>query len=90
MYKIYTFFLPVLLLLSLIHLVSCINIDTTLQDYIPRDVNIDRSSSPKNVLFGSFIGGRSLVKPMLDIAAILIERGHNVRINFFFLKEILT
>ncbi|CAI2176494.1 17349_t:CDS:2 [Funneliformis geosporum] len=33
---------------------------------------------PKNIMIGSFVGGRSHVKPMLDICAILIERGHNV------------
>ncbi|RIA85954.1 Glycosyltransferase Family 1 protein, partial [Glomus cerebriforme] len=33
---------------------------------------------PKNILIGSFAGGRSHVKPMLDIAEILIERGYNI------------
>ncbi|PKC56920.1 hypothetical protein RhiirA1_428832, partial [Rhizophagus irregularis] len=34
--------------------------------------------SPKNILVGSYVGGRSHLKPMLDVATILIERGHNV------------
>ncbi|PKY40268.1 UDP-Glycosyltransferase/glycogen phosphorylase [Rhizophagus irregularis] len=45
-------------------------------DYVPRSADIDRS--PKNILVGSFIGGRSHLKPMLDITTILSERGYNV------------
>ncbi|CAB4436801.1 unnamed protein product [Rhizophagus irregularis] len=45
-------------------------------DYVPRNIDIERS--PKNILVGSYAGGRSHLKPMLDVAAILIERGHNV------------
>lgn len=52
-----------------------IYVDATL-DYAPR--NIDIKCSPKNILVGSYVGGRSHLKPILDVAAILIERGHNV------------
>lgn len=51
-------------------------------DYVPRSADIDRS--PKNILVGSFIGGRSHLKPMLDITTILSERGYNVSISIFF------
>jgi hypothetical protein len=63
--------------------VFCVNVDTAAQNYISRGVDIDRSKIPKNILFGSLAGGRSHVKPMLDIAAILIERDYNVRIYFY-------
>ena len=72
--------ISVLFLLNLSFSVDA-NIET--RDYVPRNVNIDRSNVPKNILFGSFFGGRSHNKPMLDIGAILIERGHNVSIFFF-------
>ncbi|GBB83424.1 hypothetical protein RclHR1_10150001 [Rhizophagus clarus] len=69
----------VLLILYLLNLVFCVNVNTaTTQNYIPRKVDFDRSGVPKNILLGSYVGGRSHVKPMLDIAAILIERGYNV------------
>jgi hypothetical protein len=61
-------------------LALCVNVNTAAQNYISRGVDIDRSNIPKNILIGSFPGGRSHIKPMLDIAAILIERGYNVRI----------
>ncbi|PKY40254.1 UDP-Glycosyltransferase/glycogen phosphorylase, partial [Rhizophagus irregularis] len=73
---------PILLLLILLlNLVFYVNVNTaTTQNYIPRNVDFDRSGIPKNILLGSYIGGRSHVKPMLDVAAILIERGYNVTI----------
>ncbi|RIA90054.1 Glycosyltransferase Family 1 protein [Glomus cerebriforme] len=63
-------------LLSIFLLLYINTTTTATQDYIRRNIDIDRS--PKNILIGSYIGGRSHLKPMLDIAAILIERGHNV------------
>jgi hypothetical protein len=73
-----------LLILSLLNLVFYVNVNTaTTQNYIPRKVDFDRSGVPKNILVGSYAGGRSHVKPMLDVAAILIERGYNVRFFFF-------
>ncbi|GBC04756.1 hypothetical protein RclHR1_05850005 [Rhizophagus clarus] len=59
-------------------LVLYVNVNSATQNYIPRGVDIDRSNIPKNILLGSFPGGRSHVKPMLDIAAILAERGYNI------------
>ncbi|GBC09744.1 hypothetical protein RclHR1_09090002 [Rhizophagus clarus] len=41
-------------------------------------MNIDIERSPKNILIGSYVGGRSHLKPMLDVTTILAERGHNV------------
>jgi hypothetical protein len=72
-----------LLLPFLLNLVFCVIVNTAAQNYISRGVDINRSEIPKNILFGSFTGGRSHVKPMLDIAAILIERDYNVRIYFY-------
>ena len=74
------FLLSILLLLNLI---LCVDIITAAQNYVPRNIDIDRSDIPKNILVGSFIGGRSHIKPMLDVTAILVERGYNVRIFFF-------
>ncbi|CAB5322183.1 unnamed protein product [Rhizophagus irregularis] len=63
------FLLPILvLLLNQVHVNAV--------DYVPRNIDIENSS--KNILVGSYIGGRSHLKPMLDVATILIERGHNV------------
>ncbi|CAB4396280.1 unnamed protein product [Rhizophagus irregularis] len=67
-----------LLVPFLLNLVFCINFITAAQNDISRGVDIDRPKIPKNILFGSFIGRRSHVKPMLDIAMILAERGYNV------------
>ncbi|RIA90049.1 Glycosyltransferase Family 1 protein [Glomus cerebriforme] len=64
------------LLLSILLLLYVNTATIASQDYIRRNADLDLS--PKNILIGSYIGGRSHVKPMLDIAAILIERGHNV------------
>ncbi|PKY25613.1 UDP-Glycosyltransferase/glycogen phosphorylase [Rhizophagus irregularis] len=67
-----------LLLLLVPFLLLCVNANTATQNYISRGVDIDRSNIPKNIMFASFPGGRSHVKPMLDIATILVERGYNV------------
>ncbi|CAB4410895.1 unnamed protein product [Rhizophagus irregularis] len=67
-----------LLVPFLLNLVFCVNFITAAQNDISKGVDIDRSNIPKNILFGSFMGGRSHVKPMLDIAEILAERGYNV------------
>ena len=79
--KNFTFFLLIIFLLSL---VVFINVNTATQDYVPRNVDIDRSGIPKNILLGTYIGGRSHLKPMLDIGAILVERGYNVKYFFLF------
>ncbi|GES72668.1 glycosyltransferase family 1 protein [Rhizophagus clarus] len=67
-----------LLVSLLLNLVLCVNVNTATQNFISRGVDIDRSNIPKNILFGSFSGGRGHVKPMLGIAEILIERGYNI------------
>ncbi|PKK59327.1 UDP-Glycosyltransferase/glycogen phosphorylase [Rhizophagus irregularis] len=66
---------PFIFLLLILILLNQIYVDATL-DYALR--NIDTECSPKNILVGSYVGGRSHLKPILDVAAILIERGHNV------------
>ncbi|CAB5336292.1 unnamed protein product [Rhizophagus irregularis] len=70
--KIFTF----LLSLFLLNLIFHINVIIATRNHIP--TNFDINLSPKNILVGSYTGGRSHLKPMLDIAAVLIERGHNV------------
>jgi hypothetical protein len=70
--KIFTF----LLSLFLLNLIFHIKVIIATRNYIP--TNFDINLSPKNILVGSYTGGRSHLKPMLDIAAVLIERGHNV------------
>ncbi|CAB4392634.1 unnamed protein product [Rhizophagus irregularis] len=65
------FLLPILILL-----LNQVHVNAVAQDYVPRNIDIERS--PKNILVGSFLGGRSHLKPVLDVATILIERGHNV------------
>lgn len=71
-------FIHLLLVLALFHQVLCVDINTTIRDYVPRNGDIDCSGTPKNILVGSYIGGRSHIRPMLDITAILTERGYNV------------
>jgi len=71
----------VLSLIFLLNLVFRVDVNTATQDYIP--INVDIEHLPKNILVGSFLGGRSHLKPLLDIAAILIERGHSVSIKNF-------
>ena len=73
-----------LLSIFILSLIFCVDINTATQGYVPRNADIDRSNIPKNILVGSFMGGRSHLKPMFDIAAVLIERGSNVG---FFLKR---
>ncbi|PKK76060.1 UDP-Glycosyltransferase/glycogen phosphorylase [Rhizophagus irregularis] len=65
------FLLPILVLL-----LNQVYVNAVAQDYVPRNIDIERL--PKNILVGSYVGGRSHLKPMLDVATILIERGHNV------------
>ena len=71
----------ILSLLFLLNLVFCVDVNTATRDYIPTNVVIERL--PKNILIGSYVGGRSHLKPMLDIGAILIERGHSVSAKNF-------
>ncbi|RGB41369.1 Glycosyltransferase Family 1 protein [Rhizophagus diaphanus] len=72
--KNFTFILSLLLL----NLIFRVEVNTATQDsyYIPTNADVDHP--PKNILVGSYVGGRSHIKPMLDIAAVLSERGHNV------------
>ncbi|GBC09748.1 hypothetical protein RclHR1_09090006 [Rhizophagus clarus] len=67
--KHFIFLLLALLLLNQIHV-------NATHEYAPRNIDIGRSS--RNILVGSYVGGRSHLKPILDVAAILVERGHNV------------
>ncbi|CAG8567178.1 14385_t:CDS:2 [Acaulospora colombiana] len=43
-----------------------------------RPLEIDRTGVPKQIIVGSFFGGLSHVKPMLEIGKVLAERGYNV------------
>ncbi|PKC00023.1 hypothetical protein RhiirA5_365961, partial [Rhizophagus irregularis] len=69
----------IFLLLIPVLLLNQVHVNAVAQDYFLRNIDIERS--PKNILIGSYIGGRSHLKPMLDVAIILIERGHNVSRN---------
>src|SRR5581483_10322061 len=71
-----------ILSILILSLTFCVDVNTATRDLVPRNVDIDRSNIPKNILVGSYIGGMSHVRPMLDITAILAERGYNVRIFF--------
>ncbi|PKY40265.1 UDP-Glycosyltransferase/glycogen phosphorylase [Rhizophagus irregularis] len=66
----------IFLLSILVLLLNQVHVNAVAQDYVPRNIDVERS--PKNILVGSYVGGRSHLKPMLDVATILIERGHNV------------
>ncbi|GBB83427.1 hypothetical protein RclHR1_10150004 [Rhizophagus clarus] len=64
-------------LLSILFLLLIqVHVNAVTHNYVPRNIDIERS--PKNILVGSLFGGRSHVKPMLDVTTILAERGHNV------------
>ncbi|CAB5217329.1 unnamed protein product [Rhizophagus irregularis] len=56
-----------LLSIFLLILVFYVDISTSTQNH-----------TSKNILIGSFVGGRSHVNPMLDIAVLLYERGYNI------------
>ncbi|KAF0559061.1 UDP-Glycosyltransferase/glycogen phosphorylase [Gigaspora margarita] len=47
-------------------------------EFIQRELDIDKSDTPKNILVGSIIGGVSHLNPMLEICKILVDRGYNV------------
>ncbi|CAB5206744.1 unnamed protein product [Rhizophagus irregularis] len=66
----------IFLLSILVLLLNQVHVNAVAQDYVPRNIDVERS--PKNILVGSYVGGRSHLKPMLDVVTILIERGHNV------------
>ncbi|GBC09749.1 hypothetical protein RclHR1_09090007 [Rhizophagus clarus] len=66
----------IIFLLSILLLFNQAYVKSVTLNYVPRNVDIERS--PKNILIGSYIGGRSHLKPMLDISSILIEKGYNV------------
>jgi hypothetical protein len=72
------FLLSTFFLMSQFHTVT-----TATRDYAPRNIDIERSS--KNILVGSYLGGRSHLKPILDVASILIERGHKSQCKGYFL-----
>ncbi|GBC09745.1 hypothetical protein RclHR1_09090003 [Rhizophagus clarus] len=65
------FLLPILFLL-----LNQVHVNAVTHNYAPRNIDVERS--PKNILVGSYVGGRSHIKPMLDVTTILAERGHNV------------
>jgi hypothetical protein len=69
-------------LLSILFLLNQVHVNAVTHGYVPRNIDLERS--PKNILVGSYIGGRSHLKPILDVAIILIERGHNVMVFLFF------
>ncbi|CAB5322202.1 unnamed protein product [Rhizophagus irregularis] len=66
----------IFLLSILVLLLNQVHVNAVAQEYVPRNIDVERS--PKNILVGSYVGGRSHLKPMLDVTTILIERGHNV------------
>ncbi|KAF0559060.1 UDP-Glycosyltransferase/glycogen phosphorylase [Gigaspora margarita] len=47
-------------------------------EFIQRELDIDKSDTPKKILVGSIIGGGSHLNPMLEICRILMDRGYNV------------
>ncbi|CAB4423299.1 unnamed protein product [Rhizophagus irregularis] len=49
-----------------------VHVNAVTQGYVPRNIDIERS--PKNILVSSFLGERSHLKPILDVATVLIER----------------
>jgi hypothetical protein len=69
-------------LIFLLSILFLLNVNAVTHDYVPTNIDIERS--PNNILVGSYIGGRSHLKPMLDVAIILIERGYNVMVFLLF------
>ncbi|RIB18111.1 Glycosyltransferase Family 1 protein [Gigaspora rosea] len=47
-------------------------------EFIQRELDIDKSDTPKNILVGSIVGGLSHLNPKLEICKILVDRGYNV------------
>ncbi|RIB17404.1 Glycosyltransferase Family 1 protein [Gigaspora rosea] len=47
-------------------------------EFIQRELDLDKSDTPKNILIGSVLGGRSHLNPMLEIGKILMDRGYKV------------
>ncbi|KAF0541361.1 UDP-Glycosyltransferase/glycogen phosphorylase [Gigaspora margarita] len=47
-------------------------------EFIQRELDIDKSDTPKNILVGSILGGVSHLNPILEICKILVDRGYNV------------
>ncbi|CAG8804365.1 29339_t:CDS:2, partial [Gigaspora margarita] len=47
-------------------------------EFIQRELDMDKSDTPKNILVGSIIGGGRHLSPMLEICKILVDRGYNV------------
>ncbi|CAG8446139.1 2558_t:CDS:2 [Scutellospora calospora] len=48
--------------------------------FIQRELDLDRSDTPKNILVGSVIGGGSHLNPMLEVCKILVDRGYKVKL----------
>ncbi|EXX62579.1 uncharacterized protein OCT59_017707 [Rhizophagus irregularis] len=57
-----------------------VHVNAVTQGYVPRNIDIERS--PKNILVSSFLGGRSHLKPILDVATVLIERPQRKGFSF--------
>ncbi|KAF0500211.1 UDP-Glycosyltransferase/glycogen phosphorylase [Gigaspora margarita] len=47
-------------------------------EFIQRELDLDKSDTPKNILIGSVLGGGSHLNPMLEIGKILMDRGYKV------------
>ncbi|RIB07047.1 Glycosyltransferase Family 1 protein [Gigaspora rosea] len=47
-------------------------------EFIQRELDLDKSDTPKNILIGSVLGGISHLNPMLEIGKILMDRGYKV------------
>ncbi|CAG8741938.1 13860_t:CDS:2, partial [Gigaspora margarita] len=47
-------------------------------EFIQRELDLDKSDTPKNILIGSVFDGGSHLNPMLEIGKILMDRGYKV------------
>ncbi|CAG8847784.1 6106_t:CDS:2, partial [Gigaspora margarita] len=48
------------------------------KEFIQRELDLNKSDTPKNILIGSVFAGGSHLNPMLEIGKILMDRGHKV------------
>ncbi|KAF0561837.1 UDP-Glycosyltransferase/glycogen phosphorylase [Gigaspora margarita] len=47
-------------------------------EFIQRELDLDKTDTPKNILVGSILGGGSHLNPMLEICKILMDRGYKI------------
>ncbi|CAG8462077.1 9298_t:CDS:2 [Scutellospora calospora] len=78
-FKLWYLVISIILLINTI-IVTKANAAEKVNGFIQRELDLDRSDTPKNILVGSVIGGANHLNPIFEVCKILVDRGYKVKL----------